>query len=170
VNKIVVLLLTMSTFALASEAGEAGTDIVQRTVNFILFAGLIWYLIAEPVKNYFNARSQAIADKLNQVQERLNETAALKQEALEKVSEAKKFAEELAVLSKKESKILGDNIMAQCEADLEVIAKQFEAKKELAERKMVASVVEEVMDKVLQESSKSFDKKAMANVILKKVA
>ena len=169
-NKIVVLLLTMSTFALASEAGEAGTDIVQRTVNFILFAGLIWYLIAEPVKNYFNARSQAIADKLNQVQERLNETAALKQEALEKVSEAKKFAEELAVLSKKESKILGDNIMAQCEADLEVIAKQFEAKKELAERKMVASVVEEVMDKVLQESSKSFDKKAMANVILKKVA
>ncbi|SFV74989.1 ATP synthase F0 sector subunit b [hydrothermal vent metagenome] len=160
----------MSTFALASEAGEAGTDIVQRTVNFILFAGLIWYLIAEPVKNYFNARSQAIADKLNQVQERLNETAALKQEALEKVSEAKKFAEELAVLSKKESKILGDNIMAQCEADLEVIAKQFEAKKELAERKMVASVVEEVMDKVLQESSKSFDKKAMANVILKKVA
>jgi hypothetical protein len=41
---------------------------------------------------------------------------------------------------------------------------------DLEQRKMVGVVVEEVLEKVLEESSKSFDKKTMANVILKKVA
>jgi F-type H+-transporting ATPase subunit b len=37
----------ISTYALASSGAESeGTDIVQRTVNFLLFFGLIWYLVA----------------------------------------------------------------------------------------------------------------------------
>ena len=51
-SRILLLTLMMSTYALAS-GGEGGTDIVQRTVNFLLFAGLIWYLVAEPAKKLF---------------------------------------------------------------------------------------------------------------------
>ena len=95
-------MLMMSTAALASgNAENAGTDIVQRTVNFILFAGLIWYLVAEPVKNFFASRSKAIADELEKIQEKLNESIALKKEALAKILDAQKYAEELAVISKK---------------------------------------------------------------------
>jgi F-type H+-transporting ATPase subunit b len=68
----------ISTYALASDAEHAGTDIVQRTVNFILFVGLIWYMVAEPVKNYFTSRSKSIADDLKRVQDKLNESIALK--------------------------------------------------------------------------------------------
>ena len=60
-NKILLLLLTVSTYALAS-SGEAGTDIVQRTVNFLLFDVLIWYFFAHPAKAYFSGRIQCIAD------------------------------------------------------------------------------------------------------------
>lgn len=169
-SRILVLLLMVSTYALASEAGHESTDIVQRTVNFLLFAGLIWYLVAEPVKNYFASRSSGIADELNKVQEKLKESVELKKEALAKISEAEKFAEELAVASKKENKILNDNIMAQCDSDLEVIAKQHESKKDFETRNMVAEVVEEVISETLNQSSEVFDRKAMANVILKKVA
>jgi F-type H+-transporting ATPase subunit b len=170
VSRILITLLTISTVALASDAESAGTDIVQRTVNFILFAGLIWYLVAEPVKNFFAGRSQDIADELKKVQDKLNETVALKKEALAKISEAEKFAEELAVSSKKENKILNDNIMAQCEVELETLAKQHVALTEFEQRKMVRNVVEDVLNEVLSQSSDSFDKEAMANVILKKVA
>jgi F-type H+-transporting ATPase subunit b len=160
----------ISTYALASEAGHGETDIVQRTVNFLLFAGLVWYLVGEPVKNFFASRSQSIADELKKVQERLEESVALKKEALAKISEAEKFAEELATSSKKENKIINDNIMAQCDVELEALSKQHASLKEFEQRKMVRSVVEEVVSETLKQSSDTFDKEAMANVILKKVA
>jgi F-type H+-transporting ATPase subunit b len=161
----------MSTFALASEViTDGGTDIVQRTVNFVLFAGLVWYLIAEPVKDYFNSRSEAIADELKKIQEKLNESISLKEEALIKISDAEKFAEELAVTAQKESKIIHETMIVQSEAELENLAKQQDSLMEFEQRKMINNVVENILDEVLSQSGKSFDKKAMANVILKKVA
>ena len=160
----------MSTLALASNAEHAGTDIIQRTVNFLLFAGLIWYLVAEPAKNYFASRSQGIEDEMQKIQDKLKETVSLKKEALAKISDAEKFAEELVVTSKKENKILNDNIMTQCDADLEILSKQQASLMELEQRKMVSAVVEDTLNDVLAQASDSFDKEAMANVILKKVA
>jgi len=170
VSRILVLLLMISTYALASEVGQGGTDIVQRTVNFLLFAGLIWYLVGEPVKNFFTSRSQGIADELKKVQEKLDESIALKKEALAKISEAEKFAQELAANAKKENKILNDSIMQQCETELEALVKQYAAKKEFEQRNMVRDVVETIVGETLEQSSNIFEREAMANVILKKVA
>ena len=167
--KILLLSLMVSTYALAS-GGEGGTDIVQRTVNFALFAGLIWYLVAEPVKAYFGGRSQGIADELQRVKDRLKESDNLKKEAMSKVAEAKKFATGLAESSKKENKILNDNIMAQCDKDLVNLANVQSTHMDFEQRKMVRSVVESTVTKLLADSENDFDKKAMANVILKKVA
>ncbi len=171
-NKILLLLLTVSTYALASGHGEheGGTDIVQRTVNFALFAGLVWYLVAEPVKNYFTGRSQGIANELQKVQDKLKETANLKKEATSKVLKADKFAEELLVVSKKENKILNDNIMAQCDSDLNVLSRQLEVQMEFEQRKMIRKVVETTVNEILSDTSATLDKKSMAQVILKKVA
>jgi F-type H+-transporting ATPase subunit b len=166
-RKIVVMLLMISTAALAS---EGGTDIVQRTVNFLLFAGLIWYLVGEPVKNFFASRTQGIADELNKAQEKLAESVAKKKDALAKVAEAENFAEEIIATAKKESKILNDNILEQCEVELDNLEKQFASKREFEQRNMVREVVEEVVGATLEQSSDVFDREAMANVILKKVA
>ena len=91
----------ISTYALASDAEHGATDIVQRTVNFVLFAGLVWYLVAEPAKNYFASRSQAIADDLKRVQEKLNESVALKKEALVKILKLKSLQKIYNTLQKK---------------------------------------------------------------------
>ena len=171
-SRILVFMLMMSTYALASSgsAEHADTDIVQRTVNFLLFSGLIWYLIAEPAKNYFASRSQLISDEMKKVQDKLKESAAQKKEALIKISDAEKFAEELSINSKKENKMLNANIMAHCDADLEIISKHQESLMKFEEKKMVRVVVEEIINEILAQSSDGFDKEAMANVILKKVA
>jgi F-type H+-transporting ATPase subunit b len=170
VSRILVIMLLISTYAFASEAGHGETDIVQRTVNFLLFAGLVWYLVGEPVKAYFASRSQGIADELKKVQEKLDESIALKKEALAKISEAEKFAEELAASSKKENKIINDSIMSQCEADLEALSKQNATLRDFEQRKMVRGVVENVLGETLRQSSENLDKETMANIILKKVA
>ena len=169
-SRILVTLLAMSTIALASSAEGGSTDIIQRTVNFLLFAGVVWYLVAEPIKAYFNSRSEGVADELKKVQDKLNETITLKKEALARISDAEKFADELVVSSKKENKVINDNIMLQCEAELETLGKQNASLTDFEQRKMVRTVVEDVLSEVLSQSGDSFDKKAMADVILKKVA
>ncbi|MEA3228938.1 MAG: F0F1 ATP synthase subunit B [Campylobacterota bacterium] len=170
-SRILVLMLSMSTFALASDViTDGSTDIVERTLNFILFAGLIWYLVAEPAKSFFQARTQSIADELKKVQDRLNESIALKKEAEAKIADAEKYAEELVVSSKKENKLINEKMIEQSEFELETLTKQHDSAKEFEQRKMVNNVVEEILNDVLNESSASFDKKAMASIILKKVA
>lgn len=169
-SRILLLIIMISTYALASEAGHGETDIVQRTVNFLLFAGLVWYLVGEPAKAYFASRSQGISGELKKVQEKLEESITLKKDALVKISDAEKFARNLLVSSKKENKVINDKIMNQCDTDLEIISTQSVSFKEFEERKMVRSVVEDVLNETLVQSSESFDKQAMVNVILKKVA
>jgi F-type H+-transporting ATPase subunit b len=170
-SKIVITMLALSSLVFASTgAGGAETDIVQRTVNFALFVGILWYLLAKPIKSYFVGRSEGIAKELQSVQDKLNETVQKKKDALAKISEAEKQAAEILETAKKESKILNDNILAQCEVDIENLEKSQASKFELAQRKMVSSVVEEILDEVITESSDAFTKDAMVNVILKKVA
>lgn len=170
-SKIVISMLMLSAFLFGSEAGaEGSTDIVQRTVNFLIFAGILFYILAEPVKNYFSGRSAGIADELDKVQERLRDSKRLKELAEQKVEEAERFAIELAESSKKENKILADKIAAQCEAELEVIAKQNSALMELEKRKMVREVVAEVMNDVMNSSNEALGKEAMTEILKKKVA
>jgi F-type H+-transporting ATPase subunit b len=170
-GKIIVTLLLLSAYLFGSDAGaEGSTDIVQRTVNFLIFAGILVYVLAEPLKNYFGGRSAGIANELEKVQERLRESKQLKDTAEHKVEEAERFAIELAESSKKENKILVDKIAAQCEAELEIIAKQNGALMELDKRKMVREVVAEVMNDVMNSSNDALGKEAMTEILKKKVA
>ena len=170
-SKILLPLLFVSASLFASEAAaDAGTDIVQRTVNFVIFAGIIYYLLAEPVKNYFSGRSQGIADELQKVQDRLRESKQAKENAEAKIIEANKLAEEIVAMASKEGKILNEKILKQCDADLENMSKQGGAGMELEQRKMVRDLVDEIMNDVLAQESSALDKDAMANIIMKKVA
>lgn len=170
-GKTLTLLFTLSSLVFASAAADtAHTDIVQRTINFVLFAGILWYLLANPVKNFFANRGASIANELKSVQDKLNESVQKKKDALVKISEAEKLAVEILEAAKKESKILNDSILEQCENDLANLEKAHESKLELAQRRMVASVVEEVLREVVKEGASELSKDAMVNVILKKVA
>lgn len=170
-GKIIVTVLLLSAYLFGSDAhAEGSTDIIQRTVNFLIFAGILFYILAEPLKNYFGGRSAAIANELEKVQERLRESKRLKESAEQKVEDAERFAAELAESSKKENKILSDKILAQCEQELEVIGKQNNALMELEKRKMVREVVSEVMNDVMNSSDNALGKEAMTEILKKKVA
>ncbi len=161
----------MAGFAFASGgSGEGGTDIVQRTVNFIIFAGIIYYLIADPIKDYFNGRSADIAGELDKVQDKLRESKDAKEAVQAEIEDAQKFAVELHETAKKENVILNDRIVVQCESDLENMGKQHVSLMELEQRKMVRNSVDEIMSEILNEDSAGFDKEAMAKIIMKKVA
>ena len=166
----IMAMIATVTFASGTEATGAETDIIQRTVNFLIFAGIVYYLIAEPVKGYFTGRTQGIADELEKVQTRLKESKAAKEAANAKIEEAKVLAEEIMSSCKKENVIINEKMAAQLEFDLSNLEKQQSDIMELDKRQMVRSVVEEVLADALTQDNSGLDKDAFADIILKKVA
>ena len=170
-NRIFFTLLIASVSALASGgAAEGGTDIVPRTINFLIFVGIIWYLVAEPIKGYFTGRSKGIADELDKVQVKLRESKESKEAAVQNVADAKAHAAEIIASAEKEKSILHDSVMNQCDADLENLVNQNGAVMDLEQRRAVRDVVNEIMDDVMVEASVTLDKEKMAQIIMKKVA
>jgi F-type H+-transporting ATPase subunit b len=153
-----------------AEMAEVETDIVQRLVNFLIFAGIVYYLIAEPVKGYFTGRTAGIANELEKVQDRLKESKAAKEAANAKIDEAKRLAEEIMSSCKKENVIINEKMAAQLEFDLTNLEKQQEDIMGLEKRQMVRNLVEEVLSDALTQDTSVLDKDAFAEIILKKVA
>jgi len=118
-------------FASGHEAAEGGTDFVPRLVNFLIFAAIIWYFVAEPVKNFFTGRSAQIASRLEEVQNRLKETKRAKEEAEKEYEAALKTAEEIIESAKKEAQLLAKKLDEQLKAELENLEKLQEEKMEV---------------------------------------
>ncbi|HEX5711337.1 MAG TPA: F0F1 ATP synthase subunit B [Sulfuricurvum sp.] len=170
-GKLLITVLMLSTYLFGSDAAaEGSTDIVQRTVNFLIFAGILYYILAEPIKNYFGGRSAGIASELDKVQERLRESKSIKEAAEHKIEEAQRFVNDLNEITKKECKILSDRVMAQCDQDIDVMQKQSVSLMVLEKRQMVRSVVNEVMGDVMSASDASMGSDAMIDILKKKVA
>lgn len=170
-KKLLVMTLFVSASLFASSGAEHGaTDILPRTVNFLIFAGILWYLLAKPVKGFFTGRAGEIADRLNSIQDKLRASEAEKVAAEARVEEAKTFASELAATTEKEKDVLKKQIEAQSANEVAVLEKQMKDKESLAERQMVRGVVETVLSDVTAQSTASLDKEKMADIIVKKVA
>ena len=171
--KHIFLMAMIAVVTFASEhapVAEVETDIIQRTVNFLIFAGIVYYLIAEPVKAYFTGRTQGIADELEKVQNRLKESKAAKEAANAKIDEAKTLAEEIMSSCKKENVIINEKMATQLEFDLSNLEKQQEDIMGLEKRQMVRNLVEEVLSDALTQDTSVLDKNVFADIILKKVA
>ena len=93
IRVLVVLLSLGATFLLASSSGE--TDFVARSINFLIFLAIMYYLLAGKVKEFFNSRSGKIRSRLEEVQERLKQTKKDKEEAQEAVVNAQKIADDI---------------------------------------------------------------------------
>ena len=171
--KHIIMMAIMTALALATDhaaAAEVETDIVERTVNFFIFAGIVYYLIAEPVKAFFTGRTQGIADELEKVQDRLKESKTAKESANTKIDEAKKLAEEIMISCKKENVIINDKMASQLVFDLNNLEKQQDDLMGLEKRQMVRNLVEEVLSDALTQDASVLDKSVFADIILKKVA
>lgn len=68
-----VLLLAGAAAASEAAGGHGGVsaekmqDLLWRTVNFVVFAGILIYLVAKPAKNFFAQRSQDVATTLEEM-------------------------------------------------------------------------------------------------------
>lgn len=165
-----LLLVPAVVMASGAAEGEGKTDIIPRVINFVIFAGILYYLIANPIKSYFTGRTKEIADKLSAIQEKLKESKDQKEDALQKVKDADESAADIVETAKKEASMITAKIENNLENDLKNLHKTHEERIDIEEKKMTRGVVEEVIDDMFKDGKVDLNNDDMLNIIKKKVA
>ncbi len=168
-KRVIVGVVLLGGTLLASEGGGE-SDFIPRLVNFLIFAAIIYYLVADHVKNFFKNRSAQIAAKLEEVQQKLKQTKEEKERAEAELQKAKQLAEEILKTSKQEIEIMTKELKEQALKEIALMQKLFEENIELTRRKKIKEITKEVLEELFEDKSLDLDKEKFINLIVKKVA
>jgi F-type H+-transporting ATPase subunit b len=146
------------------------SDFWPRVVNFTIFAALLWYLLASPIKEFFVGRSEGISSQLKEIEEKLQAAKEEKKEAQARLEESLKKAEEIIEDAKKEAVILAKKIAEANAQELEVMEKQFAEKIALEERNATREAIDEVLSENITTDDIMLDEAKVVDIISKKVA
>lgn len=170
-KKILLLGLALVPVALfASEGAETNYDIVQRTVNFIIFAGILWYLLADKIKAYFADRSLSIQAELDKVQETLKASQDKVAEAEKQLDDAKKLALEIVENAKADIDSVKQKVAEAVESDISNLERNLEEMMKVETSKAKKEIVAEILDELLKSDNINLTQDELANIVLKKVA
>jgi len=145
-------------------------DFWPRVVNFTIFAALLYYLVANPIKNFFKDRSAGIAAQLSEIEEKLQAAKDEKKEAEARLEASEKKAEEILVDAQAEAVLLAEKIAVANENELKQLEKQLEEKMSLEERKSARDTIDEVLSENITADDINIDVNKVVDIIAKKVA
>jgi F-type H+-transporting ATPase subunit b len=149
-KKIILLVLGVA-LAFAAESAPAHTDIIPRTINFLIYAALLWYLIGDKVRRFFSERREKIAKQFQEIEEKLKASKAKKEALKEELAQAKKLAEEIVENAKKEAEYIEKKIQAQLDEEIKILQKHFEEYKEAEIKKTKSEAVKAFLEEVMKD-------------------
>ena len=169
-KRMLLLGLALVPVALLANEGAVETDLVQRTVNFIIFAGILWYLLADKIKAFFAERSLSIQGELDKVQDTLKASQDKVKDAQKKLEEAKKIATEIIDGAKADIDSVKQKVATAVDSDIVNLNKNLEEMMKVETSKAKKEVVTEVLEELLSSENIKLTQQELANIVLKKVA
>ena len=169
-KRILLLGLALAPVALLANEGAVETDIVQRTVNFIIFAGILWYLLADKIKAFFAERSLSIQAELDKVQDTLKASQDKVTDAQTKLAEAKKIATEIVEGAKADVDSVKQKVATAVDSDIANLNKNLDEMMKVEISKAKKEVVTQVLEELLSSENIKLTQDELANIVLKKVA
>ncbi|QKF67749.1 ATP synthase, F0 complex, b subunit [Arcobacter venerupis] len=169
-KRMLLLGLALVPVALLANEGAVETDIVQRTVNFIIFAGILWYLLADKIKAFFAERSLSIQAELDKVQDTLKASRDKVKDAQKKLEEAKKIATDIVDGAKADIDSVKQKVATAVDADIANLNKNLDEMMKVEISKAKKEVVTEVLEELLSSENIKLTQDELANIVLKKVA
>jgi len=174
---VTVILLLVPMFLLGNEGSGhyatitgRETDFIPRIFNFLIFAGITYYLLANPIKNFFVGRQKGISDQLKEIEAKLQASKDEKKEAEARVEESRKKAEEIIETAGKEAELLAAKIAAASDNELKALAKQYEEKTVLEERRVIREAISDVLNSNINNDDIQLSEKKVIDLLDKKVA
>ncbi len=164
----VLLLASVAVFASGSEHTE--TDIIPRAVNFLIFAALAYYLLADKLKAFFSDRTASIAKAYEDAENKIKEAKAALNEAKAKKEEAAKIASELVASAKTDALFQIKKIAEHGDEEVARIEKAADEEMLMLRKKAIVDVIESTMDEIITKDGFGVDDKDFAKIIAKRVA
>lgn len=146
------------------------SDFFYRVFNFAIFAGLLYYLAAHPIKAFFTGRTEGIANQLKEIEEKLEASKKDRLAAEENVVKAEEKAKEIVIDANNEAKMLSANIAEKNENTLTLLVKQSEEKKVLESKKATRATIDTLLNDGFENSDITVDEAKVVSLISKKVA
>lgn len=146
------------------------TDLAPRIFNFILLAGLLYYLLAGPIKNFLNSRTDSIADELEEIESARQASKDAKLKAEDDLEKAKAKAKEIIEDAKAELALIKKGIQEKSQNELTILEKSFEEKCEIENRKMVKETTSSVLSESIETNDIPLDASKIVNIVTKEVA
>lgn len=169
-KKILFALSVIIPISLFANESGVESDILERTVNFLIFAAILYYLLSDKLKTFFIERTESIQAELDKVQDILKESDKRIIDAKQEVEDAKKVANELVSIATSEVEAIKTKIKVAAEQEIAFLETSFDQKTELEVRKVKKVVVENVLNQLLSNENIDLSQKDIADIILKKVA
>ena len=169
-NKILFALSVVVPLSLFASDANVETDILERTVNFFIFAAIIYYLLADKVKTFFVDRTKSIQADLDKVQDLLKASEKRIADAKLEIENAKKVAEELVESANNDVDAIKKKVEIALEQEIAFLSKSFDEKTELETRKVKKEVVQDVLNQLLSNENIELSQNELTNIISKKVA
>lgn len=173
-NIILILAIALPSLALAGhehkEVTLMGSDFLFRVLNFSIFVGLIYYLAAEPIKAFFVGRSEAIANRLKEIDAKLEASKNERLTAEENLKQAEEKAKEIVADAGNEAKLLATNIAEKSDASLIQLEKQAEEKQALEAKKATRATIDSLLKDGFDNDDISVDEAKVVSLISNKVA
>ncbi len=141
------------------------TDIIERSLNFLLFAGILWYFLAKKLRSFLRSKSLEISKRLEEIQAQLKVSKENKKKLLKELEQAKEKAELIISDANKEAYTITQKYELQTKMDVENLIKSSKALMDLEVKKIKRELVESVF-KDLRESKKvSFNTQDCVNIL-----
>ncbi|GAA7510456.1 F0F1 ATP synthase subunit B [Helicobacter pylori] len=141
------------------------TDIIERSLNFLLFAGILWYFLAKRLRSFLHSKSLEISKRLEEIQAQLKVSKENKKKLLKELEQAKEKAELIISDANKEAYTITQKYELQTKMDVENLIKNSKALMDLEVKKIKRELVESVF-KDLRESKKvSFNTQDCVNIL-----
>lgn len=148
----------------------SNTDILPRTINFLIFFLLLVYLLSAHVKNFYYGRLNKIASKLEEAQNHVLEMNMKKEQAMQKLEKAKQQADSIIINAKQQADIFSKGMEEDLQKELLLLQKSYEEQKEYMQRKIKLEVVNNVVDKIFSDKDIELSQDDLIKVISKKVS
>ncbi len=172
---LIVTALLLPSLVLASGAEHHdvtmfNSDFFYRVLNFSVFVGIVYYLAANPVKEFFVGRSEGIANQLEEIEEKLQASKNERLTAEENVVKAETKAKEIVSDAGNEAKLLTDNIADKNAVALSLLEKQAVEKEALSSKKATQTTIDALLNDGFENSDITVDEAKVVSLISSKVA
>jgi len=172
---LIVTALLLPSLVLASGAEHhdvtmTNSDFFYRVLNFSVFAGILYYLIANPIKDYFVGRSEGIATQLEEIEEKLQASKNERLAAEENVVKAEVKAKDIVSDAGSEAKTLSDSIADKNVVALSLLEKQADSKQALSSKKATQATIDALLNDGFDNSDIAIDEAKVVSLISNKVA